>query len=446
MLNTACLRLLCLLCLTACAERARLPELAGTGPDPALPPPATRLLPTVNIATASGWPAGSAPTPAPGLRVKAFARGLKHPRWLLVLPNGDVLVAESDAPPKAPPQDAGLWQRIRGWVMHKEMQRAGSHKPSPNRIRLLRDNDGDGIADENLVFLQGLNSPFGMALVGPRLYVANTDAVVSFPYSDGQTRIDSPPRRLVDLPANAPNQHWTRNLIASRDGKQLYAAIGSNSNIGEHGMDKEVARAAVWQIDIDSGLHRIFASGLRNPVGMAWEPHSGRLWVAVNERDELGSDLVPDYMTALQDDGFYGWPYSYFGQHVDTRVQPARPDLVARAIRPDYALGAHTASLGLCNAVGARLHGFENGLFVGQHGSWNRQPFSGYKVVFVPFAEGKPTGPPRDVLTGFLSADGRALGRPVGVAIDRQGALLVADDVGDVIWHVSAAGATPVPR
>lgn len=433
MMNTACLRLLCLLCLSACAEQARLPLQAGTGPDPSLPPPASRLLPTVNVAKAIGWPPGSAPTAAPGLQVKAFARGLEHPRWLLVLPNGDVLVAESDAPPKAPQQDPGLWQRIRGWVMQQQMQKAGSHKPSANRIRLLRDNDGDGIADENHVFLQNLNSPFGMALVGPRLYVANTDAVVSFPYSDGQTRIDSPARRLVDLPANAPNQHWTRNLIASRDGKQLYAAIGSNSNIGEHGLDKEVGRAAVWQIDIDSGLHRIYASGLRNPVGMAWEPDSGRLWVAVNERDELGSDLVPDYMTALQDDGFYGWPYSYFGQHVDTRVKPARPDLVARALKPDYALGPHTASLGLCNAVGARLPGFENGLFVGQHGSWNRQPFSGYKVVFVPFAAGKPAGLPRDVLTGFLGDDGRALGRPVGVAIDRQGALLVADDVGNII-------------
>ena len=443
MLSTTCLRLFCLVCLSACAEQARLPVLAGSGPDPALPAPETRLLPTVNVATASGWPTGAAPTAAAGLQVQAFARGLEHPRWLLVLPNGDVLVAETDAPPKASQQeDAGLWKRIKGWVMQKQMQKAGSHKPSPNRIRLLRDSDGDGIADEYHVFARDLNSPFGMALVGPRLYVANTDAIVSFAYSDGQIRVDGTPQRLVDLPANAPNHHWTKNLIASRDGKQLYAAIGSNSNIGENGMDKEVARAAVWQIDLDSGKHRIYASGLRNPVGMAWEPDSGRLWVAVNERDELGSDLVPDYMTALQDDGFYGWPYSYFGQHVDTRVEPPRPDLVARALKPDYALGPHTASLGLCNATGSRLPGFDKGLFVGQHGSWNRKPFSGYKVIFVPFAAGWPTGQPRDVLTGFVSSDGRALGRPVGVAIDRQGALLVADDVGNVIWRVSAAAAT----
>ncbi|MCM2308119.1 MAG: sorbosone dehydrogenase family protein [Sulfuritalea sp.] len=423
------------LSLGACGDMATLPIAAGTGPQPALPAPQQTLLPTVNIAPAISWPAGATPQAAAGMRVAAFARDLDHPRWLHVLPNGDVLVAESNAPPK-PEADKG----IKAWVTGLVMKRAGAAVPSANRITLLRDTDGDGIADLRTVLLAGLNSPFGMALVGDSLYVANADAVLRFPYTAGQTRIAAPGTRLVELPGGPINHHWTKNLIASRDGKRLYVSVGSNSNAAERGMDVEAGRAAVWELDLGSGAHRIFASGLRNPVGMAWEPDSGALWTSVNERDELGSDLVPDYMTSLQDGGFYGWPYSYYGQHVDVRVSPPRPDLVARAIVPDYALGPHTASLGLASAAGAALGpAFAKGMFVGQHGSWNRRPHSGYKVIFVPFAKGKPAGAPLDVLTGFLSADGKAYGRPVGVAIDRRGALLVADDVGNVVWRVSAA-------
>lgn len=423
------------LSLGACGDMATLPIAAGTGPQPALPAPQAALIPTVNIAPAIGWPAGATPQAAAGMRVAAFARDLDHPRWLHVLPNGDVLVAETNAP--ATPE-AG--QGIKAWVAGLVMKRAGAAVPSANRITLLRDTDGDGIADLRTVLLAGLNSPFGMALVGYSLYVANADAVLRFPYAAGQTRIAAPGTRLVELPGGPINHHWTKNLIASRDGKRLYVSVGSNSNAAERGMDVEAGRAAVWELDLGSGAHRIFASGLRNPVGMAWEADSGALWTSVNERDELGSDLVPDYMTSLQDGGFYGWPYSYYGQHVDVRVSPPRPDLVARAIVPDYALGPHTASLGLASAAGAALGpAFAKGMFVGQHGSWNRRPHSGYKVIFVPFAKGKPAGAPLDVLTGFLSADGKAYGRPVGVAIDRRGALLVADDVGNVVWRVSAA-------
>jgi glucose/arabinose dehydrogenase len=400
-----------------------------------LPPPRQTLVPTVFIAPAQSWPTGVTPQTAPGTRVEAFARGLDHPRWLYVLPNGDVLVAETNSPPK--PDDA---TGIKGWIMGLVMKLAGSGEPSANRITLLRDIDGDGVADLRSVFLQGLNSPFGMALVGNDLYVANTDAVLRFPYAAGETRIAAPGIKLVDLPAGSINHHWTKNLIASGDGARLYISVGSNSNIAERGMDVEAARAAIWEVDIKSGAHRVFASGLRNPVGMAWEPHSGALWTSVNERDELGSDLVPDYMTSVRDGGFYGWPYSYYGKHIDDRVTPQRPEMVAQAIVPDYALGAHTASLGLASSAGTALPApFGNGMFIGQHGSWNRRPHSGYKVIFVPFANGAPSGPPLDVLTGFLSEDGNAFGRPVGVALDKQGALLVADDVGNVIWRVSPA-------
>lgn len=423
------------LALCACGEMATLPVAAGTGPQPTLPQPQATLIPTVNIAPARGWPEGAAPLPAPGTRVTAFARGLDHPRWLYVLPNGDVLVAETNAPPK--PDDA---KGIKGWVMGLVMKRAGAAVPSANRITLLRDSHGDGVADLRSVFLQGLNSPFGMALVGNDLYVANSDAVLRFPYNAGATRITAPGSKVVDLPAGPINHHWTKNLVASTDGSRLYVTVGSNSNVAERGMAAEEGRAAIWEVDIGSGAHRIFASGLRNPVGLAWEPVSGALWTAVNERDELGSDLVPDYMTSVRDGGFYGWPYSYFGQHVDTRVTPQRPDLVATAIAPDYALGPHTASLGLASSAGTSLPAaFAHGMFIGQHGSWNRRPHSGYKVIFVPFENGKPAGPPIDVLTGFLSAAGDALGRPVGVALDRQGALLVADDVGNVIWRVTSS-------
>ena len=422
------------LSLTACGETAKLQVTDGTGPRPVLPAPQQTLIPTVNIAPAKGWPVGVMPQSPPGTRVTALASGLEHPRWLFVLPNGDVLVAESNAPPK--PESS---KSIRSWVMGLVMKRAGARVPSANRITLLRDTDGDGVADVRTNFLAGLNSPFGMALIGSDLYVANTDAVLRFPYASGNTAITAPGVKIVDLPGGPINHHWTKNLIASTDGGKLYATVGSNSNVGERGMAAEAGRAAIWEIDIKTGAHRVFASGLRNPNGLAWEPGTGALWTVVNERDELGSDLVPDYLTSVRDGGFYGWPYSYYGQHIDTRVQPPRPDLVASAIAPDYALGPHTAPLGLVSSVGTSLPvTFANGMFIGQHGSWNRRPHSGYKVIYVTFENGRPVGLPIDVLSGFLSPEGNAFGRPVGVVLDKQGALLVADDVGNVVWRVSA--------
>ena len=416
-----------------CGEVATLPEYAGMGPQPQLPPPNRTLIPTLNIAPAIGWPADARPTAAAGLAVTAYAAGLEHPRWLYVLPNGDVLVAESNAPAE---HDAG--SGIKGWIKKQVMKKAGAAVPSPNRITLLRGIDRNGMAQTRTVFLQGLNSPFGMTLVGNDFYVANTDAIVRFPYKPGDTQITLPGVRLVDLPAGKINHHWTKNVLASRDGSRLYVTVGSNSNVAENGMENEVNRAAILEIDIATARSRVFASGLRNPNGLAWEPQTGALWTAVNERDELGSDLVPDYMTAVRDGAFYGWPYSYYGQHVDTRVNPRRPDRVATALAPDYALGAHTASLGLAFYSAALLpKNYAGGAFIGQHGSWNRKPHSGYKVIFVPFADGRPAGPPQDVLTGFLSAEGNAHGRPVGVAVDSKGALLVADDVGNVIWRVT---------
>ncbi|WHS58981.1 sorbosone dehydrogenase family protein [Pseudomonas sp. G2-4] len=419
--------------LVACGESSSLKVSDGTGPSPKLPEPNKTLIPTVNIAEAVGWPEGAKPTPAPGLQVGAFAEGLDHPRWLYVLPNGDVLVAETNAPPK--PDDS---KGIRGWVMKKVMGRAGAGVPSPNRITLLRDANHDGVAETRTVFLENLNSPFGMTLVGNDLYVADTDRLIRFPYNEGDTQINAQPTKVVDLPGGTLNHHWTKNVIASRDGSKLYVTTGSNSNVAENGMEAEEGRAAIWEVDRASGSHRIFASGLRNPNGLAWEPNSGALWTAVNERDEIGSDLVPDYITSVKDGAFYGWPYSYYGQHVDVRVEPQNPALVAKAIAPDYAVGPHTASLGLTFADGSRLPApFTEGAFIGQHGSWNRKPHSGYKVIFVPFTGGKPVGQPVDVLTGFLNADEKALGRPVGVVIDKQGGLLVADDVGNKIWRVS---------
>ncbi|HSV16926.1 MAG TPA: sorbosone dehydrogenase family protein [Casimicrobiaceae bacterium] len=423
------------LALTSCGGVAQLPVSAGMGPSPQLPPPEHALIPTVQVADAKGWPEGVMPTAAPGLAVTRFAAGLAHPRWLYVLPNGDVLVAETNAPPK--PEDG---KGLKGAVMKLLMKKAGSTGESANRITLLRDTDGDGIADSRFVFLQGLSSPFGMTLAGNDLYVANTDAVVRFAYTPGATAITAPGAKLVDLPAGPINHHWTKNVIASRDGTQLFVTVGSNSNAAENGLPAEEGRAAVWIVDPRSGAHRIYASGLRNPNGLAFEPQTGALWTAVNERDELGSDLVPDYMTALHDGAFYGWPFSYYGAHVDDRVKPPQPEMAARAIAPDYALGPHTASLGLASAQGARLgERFASGMFVGQHGSWNRKPPSGYKVIFVPFANGRPAGAAVDVLWGFLSEHGDAYGRPVGVAIDGKGGLLVADDVGNCIWRVSAA-------
>jgi glucose/arabinose dehydrogenase len=365
--------------------------------------------------------------------VTAFARGLDHPRWLYALPNGDLLVAETNRPPRPDPSG------IKAWFKKKALAKAGAGVPSANRITLLRDADGDGVAEFRSVLINGLFSPFGMAWLGGWLYVANADGIVRFPYAPGATRVTAKPDRVTDLPTGI-NHHWTKALIASRDGRKLYATVGSNSNVAENGMQAEEGRAAIWEIDVASGVKRLFASGLRNPNGMAWEPTTGALWTVVNERDELGSDLVPDYLTSVRDGAYYGWPYSYWGRHVDQRVQPGRPDLVAKAVVPDYALGNHVAPLGLATSEGAQLgERFASGMFVGLHGSWNRKPKSGYKVVFVPFAAGRPQTPMVDVLTGFLNDREEAQGRPVGVALDARGGLLVADDVGNVIWRVSRA-------
>ena len=424
--------------LASCGEVATLRVSQGEGPDPQLPPPKHTLIPTLNIAPAVHWAAGETPTPAAGLAVAAFATGLDHPRWLHVLPNGDVLVAETNAPDR-PDEGHGL----RGKIQKSAMKKAGAVTDTANRLTLLRDADGDGVAETRQVFASHLNSPFGMALVGDTLYVANSDAIVRLPYRAGALQAGGAATTVAPLPAGTRNHHWTKNVIASRDGGRLYATVGSNSNVGENGMEIEANRAAILEIDPSTGRSTVFASGLRNPNGMGWNPVTGELWTVVNERDEIGSDLVPDYLTSVRRDGFYGWPYSYYGQHVDERIQPQRPDLVAKAIAPDYALGPHTASLGLAFYEG-KLFGshYAGGVFVGQHGSWNRRPPSGYRVVFIPFANGKPAGPVEEVLTGFLDGDENARGRPVGVAVARDGALLVADDVGNAVWRVVPASAT----
>jgi glucose/arabinose dehydrogenase len=431
--------------LSGCGDSTRLPPGADVGPHPTLVEPVKSLVPTAHVADARPWQAGQAPTAAAGLQVQAFTTGLDHPRWLHVMPNGDVLVAESNAPER--PDDG---KGIKAWVQGKLMAKAGAGVPSANRITLLRDADGDGRPEVREVFLEHLNSPFGMALVGDRFYVANTDGVMEFPYAAGQTRLAGPGRKLTDLPAGSINHHWTKSLIASPDGAKLYATVGSNSNVAEHGIAAEEGRAAIWEIDRATGAKRLFATGLRNPNGMAWmpSPDGGAaapvLWTVANERDELGSDLVPDYLTSVRDGGFYGWPYSWYGSHVDSRVKEPRPDLVARALVPDYALGAHVAALGLAAAgtspvAGALPGAAPGGVFIGLHGSWNRKPFSGYKVIYVGFSGGRPTGQPIDVLTGFLGPKDEARGRPVGVAIDSRGALLVADDVGNTVWRVTAS-------
>jgi glucose/arabinose dehydrogenase len=424
--------------LSGCNSAEPLREGAQFGTNVPLPSPQKSLLPRVHIAPAAAWPPGAAPTAAPGFTVAAFADELDHPRWLYVLPNGDVLVAETNAPQR--PDDS---KGIRGWVMGKVMQRAGAVTPSANRVTLLRDADGDGKAEVRSVLLKDLNSPFGMAVVGSNLYIANTDALMRFPYAQGQLEITEAGAKVADLPAGRRNHHWTKNVIANADGSRLYVTVGSNSNVAENGMEQETQRAAILEIDPASGATRVFASGLRNPNGLAWLPDAAggqRLWTVVNERDELGDDLVPDYLTSVLDGAFYGWPYSYFGAHVDERVKPQRPDLVASALVPDYALGSHTASLGLAvydaDALPTRYRG---GVFIGQHGSWNRKPRSGYEVIFVPFADGKPAGKPETILSDFVNESGKALGRPVGVAVDKRGALLVADDVGNVVWRVSAS-------
>ncbi|WP_368566260.1 sorbosone dehydrogenase family protein [Pseudoxanthomonas sp. UTMC 1351] len=403
-----------------------------TGPQPVLPAPDKQQIPTVNIAPAVGWPQRAAPAPASGLAVAPFAKDLDHPRWLYVLPNGDVLVAETNAPPK--PAEKGL----RAWFMKRAMKKAGAGVPSANRITLLRDADGDGVAETRSVFLQNLFSPFGMALIGDQLYVANADAVVRFPYRQGDRSISAAPVKVADLPGGPINHHWTKSLVASADGKRLYVGVGSNSNVGENGMENEVDRAAVLEIDVATGHRRVFASGLRNPVGLAWEPKTGALFAVVNERDEIGDYLVPDYLTSVREGAFYGWPYSYYGKNADERVKPPHPDLVARAVVPDYALGAHVAALGLEFYTGHLLpEKHRGGAFIGLHGSWNRSEPAGYKVVFVPFVDGRPQGEIQDVLTGFLDDKGNARGRPVGVVTDKAGALLVADDVGNIVWRVT---------
>ncbi len=422
------------LVMVACAPIAPAQD-QGYGANPALPAPEKAGLPVINVARAVGWPAGAAPSAPDGFVVSRFAEDLDHPRWIYLAPNGDVMVAESST---APSRGGG----ITGWVANSMQRRAGAFAEGPGRILLLRDTDHDGDVDERHVFAENLNQPLGMVILGDHFYVANSDAVLRFAYASGATSISGAPELVLQLPYRAgDNGHWTRNLIASPGGDKLYVSVGSASNIADGGMEAEEGRAAIWVLNPDGSEARVFASGLRNPVGMDWAPESGVLWTAVNERDMLGDNLVPDYMTSVRDGGFYGWPYSYYGGNVDARVRPQRPDLVATALAPDYALGAHTASLGLHFYRGAALPAqFQGGAFVGQHGSWNRRQPAGYKVIHVPFAAGAPSGPPEDFLTGFLNARGEAQGRPVGVAADATGAILVADDVGDIIWRVAPVG------
>ena len=425
------------LALAGCVAAGSSDPLVGFGPNPPLPPPHTSLIPSVGVPEVVHWQAGAAPRAPAGFAVNRYAEGLEHPRWLLVLPNGDVLAAESAGPGSVGDKTQ---TGIRAWFQKKLMKKVESAVPSPNRIILLRDADGDGAAEMKATFAQGLKSPFGMTLVRDTLYVANTDGVVSFPYRTGQTEVSGVGTKVFDLPGPPINHHWTKNVVVSPDGSKLFATVGSNSNIGDNGMAAEEGRAAIWEYDLASAKARVFATGIRNPNGIDFEPSTGVMWTVSNERDEIGADLPPDFLTTVRDGGFYGWPYSYWGQHVDKRVKPPRPDLVARAIVPDYGLGPHTASLGLtfyrADAFPAPYRG---GAFVGQHGSWNRQPLSGYQVVFVPFSGGRPQMPAQPFLTGFLNAENKIQGRPVGVAVDRRGALLVADDVGGIVWRVAPA-------
>jgi glucose/arabinose dehydrogenase len=401
------------------------PAFGGAPTIPAAKPQGR--LPTLKMPTARGWGQGRTPVAAPGLKVNAFAAGLKHPRWILARPNGDVFVAEAVTV-------AGPLETLFDYAMYSTMKRAAAVGISPNRITLLRDDDGDGLAETAQTFLDGLNQPFGMALIGDTFYVGNVDGVVAFPDAAGPRRINAAGRRLMEFKSGG---HWTRSLLPSSDGRKLYVGVGSLTNIGDKGMAVEEGRAAIYELDLASGKSRVFASGLRNPVGLAFEPSAGALWTVVNERDGLGDETPPDYLTSVRDGGFYGWPYCYWGQTPDDRV-PQDPAAVAKAITPDYALGGHTASLGLCWLPKGTLPGFPEGMVIGQHGSWNRSILSGYKVILVPFENGRPAGPPRDILTGFLAADESAsYGRPVGVAVGADGALLVADDVGDVIWRVT---------
>ena len=420
------------LALAACNEQAGDPS-AQYGANPTLPEPHQYLLPPMKVLPATGWNTGETPLVPAGLQVQAFGTGFQHPRVVYPLPNGDVLVVESNGP-KAP------IYRPKDYIEGKIKALSGSGATGGNRISLLRDQDGDGFSDMRTVLIDHLNSPYGIVLVGNDLYVADTDELLRFPYTPGATQITEPGVKLTELPAQSPNHHWTKALTASPDGSKLYVGVGSNSNITENGIGAEEGRAMIWEVDRATGLKRTYASGTRNPTGLAFEPSSGKLWAIVNERDEIGPDLVPDYLTAVQENAFYGWPYSYWGQHVDIRVQPQRPELVAKAIRPDYGLGSHVAPLGIVfSQANSLLAQYRSGVFIGEHGSWDRDPPAGYKVVYVPFSDGRPNGPPQDVVTGFISDDGKTRGRPVGVAIDHTGGLLIADDVGNTVWRVTAA-------
>jgi glucose/arabinose dehydrogenase len=419
-----------LLLLAGCNDQPGDPS-AQFGPDPKLPAPHESLLPSMKVMPARGWNPGETPIAPAGFRVQALATGLMHPRIVFPLPNGDVLAVESNG-------SGGPLYRMKDYIAGKIKGMAGTGAKAGQRIVLLRDADGDGVAEMRTVFIDGLNAPYGIALVGNELYVANTDSILRFPYTPGATQITTPGEKLAELPAQSPNHHWTKAMTASPDGSKLYVGVGSNSNITENGIGVEQDRAAILEVDRTTGLKRVYAGGVRNPTGLAFEPSTGKLWAIANERDEIGPDLVPDYLTSVQENGFYGWPYSYWGQNVDIRVQPQRPEMVAKAIRPDYGLGSHMAPLGMAFTQGTNVPAqYASGVFIGEHGSWNRNPPVGYKVIYVPFQNGRPSGPPQDVVTGFISEDAKTRGRPVGVAVDRNGALLVADDVGNAVWRVT---------
>jgi glucose/arabinose dehydrogenase len=435
-LPTTC-ALLAVTALCACSGKGGDP-MKQYGPNPLLPEPRQYLVPPMSVPEAVGWKPGETPTVPAGLRIQAMATGLMHPRIVYPLPNGDVLVVESNGPGTEA-------FRPKDYITGKVKNRAGAGAPGGNRITLLRDANGDGVPELKTVLVDHLYSPYGVAYVDGTLYVANTDAIMAFPFAPGQTKIAAPGVKLTDLPAGAIDHHWTKSMVASADGSKLYVGVGSNSNITENGMDVEAGRAAIYEVDRVTGAKRIYASGTRNPTNLAIQPGTGTLFAVVNERDEIGPDLVPDYLTSVRDGAFYGWPYSYWGQHVDIRVHPQRPDMVAKAIRPDYGLSSHVATLGVTFSQGETLSpAFANGAFVGEHGSWDRNPLNGYQVIFVPFVNGRPSGLPIPVVTGFLAADHQTVqGRPVGVALDRTGALIIADDAGNVVWRVSSAAARP---
>jgi glucose/arabinose dehydrogenase len=435
-MRTAFIRLIAALiafaCVAGCGSQGGDPA-RQYGPDPYLPKPHEYLLPPMSVPKAIGWKAGEMPTVSAGLKVEALATELEHPRTLYTLPNGDILVVESNSPGTEA-------YRPKDLIAGKVKARAGAAAKGGNRITLLRDADSSGMPATRTVFIDHLHSPYGIVLVGDTLYVADTDAILAFHYEPGETRITSPGVKLADLPAGPIDHHWTKSMAASADGSKLYVGVGSNSNITENGMAVEEGRAAIYEVDRSTGAKRIFASGTRNPTSLAFEPQTHRLFAVVNERDEIGPDLVPDYLTSIREGGFYGWPYSYWGSHVDARVHPQRPDLVAQAIKPDYGLSSHVAPLGLLFSEGEQLSpAFANGAFIGEHGSWDRSPLNGYQVIFVPFVDGRPSGKPIPVVTGFLGADNETVhGRPVGLALDRSGALLIADDAGNTVWRVSA--------